>query len=446
MANELKAPTTEDLMSMWNASGLKQKILFTLLMIAVWRFGIQIPLFGINNQVFSSIASGNNIIGFLDLFSGGALGKVSILALGIGPFITSSIIVQLVSVVIPALEKLQKEEGEEGRRKLSQYTRIFTVILAVFQGFIFMLFLHHLPGAVVPNVNHIAFYMNSVCILTAGAVLVMWISELITEKGIGNGGSLIIFCGILSGIPVYAQRTYQLVKSSPSMQIGLLALLTIFFLATILIVIMQEAVRKVIIVNPKRQIGNKVYGGMNSFIPFKLNPGGVMPIIFAIAILLFPSTILAMVGQANFKSAQVKHIIISLNHFLSPDGIPYYLIYVGLIIALTFFYASIMPNMQPKDIADNLKKYGSSIPGVKPGRPTAEALDKILTKTTFIGAMGLGIIALVPSFGSYVTKIETLQGIGATSLIIMVGVALDLINQVRSHLLARNYESFLKED
>lgn len=446
MANELKAPTTEDLMSMWNASGLKEKILFTLLMIAVWRFGIQIPLFGINNQVFSSIASGNNIIGFLDLFSGGALGKVSILALGIGPFITSSIIVQLVSVVIPALEKLQKEEGEEGRRKLSQYTRIFTVILAVFQGFIFMLFLHHLPGAVVPNVNHIAFYMNSVCILTAGAVLVMWISELITEKGIGNGGSLIIFCGILSGIPVYAQRTYQLVKSSPSMQIGLLALLTIFFLATILIVIMQEAVRKVIIVNPKRQIGNKVYGGMNSFIPFKLNPGGVMPIIFAIAILLFPSTILAMVGQANFKSAQVKHIIVSLNHFLSPDGIPYYLIYVGLIIALTFFYASIMPNMQPKDIADNLKKYGSSIPGVKPGRPTAEALDKILTKTTFIGAMGLGIIALVPSFGSYVTKIETLQGIGATSLIIMVGVALDLINQVRSHLLARNYESFLKED
>ncbi len=446
MANELRAPSAEYLMSMWNASGLKQKILFTLLMIAVWRFGVQMPLYGINNQVFSTIASGNNIIGFLDLFSGGALGKVSILALGIGPFITSSIIVQLVSVVIPSLEKLQKEEGEEGRRKLSQYTRIFTVVLAIFQGFIFMLFLHHLPGAVIPNVNHVAFYMNSVCILTAGAVLVMWISELITEKGIGNGGSLIIFCGILSGIPVYAQRTYQLVKSSPSMQLGLFTLLTIFFLATILIVIMQEAVRKVIIVNPKRQIGNKVYGGMNSFIPFKLNPGGVMPIIFAIAILLFPSTILAMFGQANFKSVQLKHLIISLNHFLSPDGIPYYLMYVGLIIALTFFYASIMPNMQPKDIADNLKKYGSSIPGIKPGRPTAEALDKILTKTTFIGAIGLGIIALVPSFGSYLTKIETLQGIGATSLIIMVGVALDLINQVRSHLLARNYESFLKDD
>ena len=445
MAPQMRMPTTEDLMSMWNASGLKQKIIFTFLMIAVWRFGVQMPLYGINNQVFSNIAQGNNIIGFLDLFSGGALGKVSILALGIGPFITSSIIIQLVSVVIPALEKLQKEEGEAGRRKLSQYTRIFTVVLAIFQSFIFMLYLHHLPGAIMPQVNPIAFYASSVCVLTAGAVLVMWISELITENGIGNGGSLVIFCGILSGIPIYASRTAQLVKASSQMQVGLLVLLSIFFLAMVLIVIMQEAVRKVIIVNPKRQIGNKVYGGMNSFIPFKLNPGGVMPIIFAIAILLFPSTILALVGQANFKSAAVKNFVLSLNHYLSPDGITYYILYFLLIVALTFFYASIMPNMQPKDIADNLKKYGSSIPGIKPGKPTAEAIDKILSKTTFIGAMGLGIIALVPSFASYATHIETLQGIGATSLIIMVGVALDLINQVRTHLLARNYESFLKD-
>ena len=445
MAQGIKAPTTEDLMSMWNASGLKQKIIFTFLMIAVWRFGVQMPLYGINNQVFANIANGNNIVGFLDLFTGGALGKVSILALGIGPFITSSIIVQLVSVVIPSLEKLQKEEGEAGRRKLSQYTRVFTVVLAIFQSFIFMLYLHHLPGAIISTVNPIAFYISSICVLTAGAVLVMWLSELITENGIGNGGSLIIFCGILSGIPIYASRTAQLVKPSPQMQFNLLVLLTIFFLAMVFIVIMQEAVRKVIIVNPKRQIGNKVYGGMNSFIPFKLNPGGVMPIIFAIAILLFPSTILALVGQANFKSIAVKNFVMTLNQWLSPNGITYYVLYVGLIIALTFFYASIMPNMQPKDIADNLKKYGSSIPGIKPGRPTAEALDKILSKTTFIGAVGLGLIALVPSFGSYLTHIETIQGIGATSLIIMVGVALDLINQVKTHLLARNYESFLKD-
>ncbi len=445
MAQGMRMPTTDDLMSMWNASGLKQKIIFTFLMIAAFRFGVQMPLFGINNQIFSNIAQGNNIIGFLDLFSGGALGKVSIFALGIGPYITSSIIIQLVSVVIPSLEKLQKEEGEAGRRKLSQYTRIFTVVLAVFQSLIFMLYLHHLPGAVLPNVNPIMFFISSIVVLTAGSVLVMWISELITEKGIGNGGSLIIFIGILSGIPIYASRTAQIVANNSMMQLGLAVLLLIFFLAMIFIVVMQEAVRKVIIVNPKRQVGNKVYGGMNSFIPFKLNPGGVMPIIFAIAILLFPSTILSLVGQANFKSEAVKAMVVHMTQFLSPDGVTYYVLYFLLIVALTFFYASIMPNMQPKDIADNLKKYGSSIPGIKPGKPTAEALDKILTKTTFIGAMGLGIIALVPSLASYVTNIKTMQGIGATSLIIMVGVALDLINQVRTHLLARNYESFLKE-
>ena len=438
MAQGIKMPTTEDLMSMWQASGLKQKIMFTFLMIAAFRLGVQMPLFGINNQVFSNIAQGNNIIGFLDLFSGGALGTVSIFALGIGPFITASIIIQLVSVVIPSLEKLQKEEGEAGRRKLSQYTRLFTVVLAMFQSVVFMLYLHHLPGAVLPNINPVMFFISSVTVLTAGSVLVMWLSELITEKGIGNGGSLIIFVGILSGIPVYASRTAQMVMNSTALQLGLITLLAIFFATMVFIVIMQEAIRKVVIVNPKRQVGNKIYGGMNSFIPFKLNPGGVMPIIFAIAILLFPSTILSLVGQANFKSEAVKNLVITLNQWLSPDGIVYYILYFGLIFALTFFYASIMPNMQPKDIADNLKKYGSSIPGIKPGKPTAEALDKILSKTTFIGALGLGIIALVPSLASYITNIKTLQGIGATSLIIMVGVALDLINQVRTHLLARN--------
>lgn len=445
MSQGMKMPSTEDLMSMWQASGLKQKILFTFAMIALFRLGAQLPIFGINNEVFSNIAQGNNIIGFLDLFTGGALGNVSIFALGIGPFITASIIIQLISVVIPSLEKLQTEEGEAGRRKLMQYTRIFTVVLSVFQATIFMVYMKHLPGAVIPGIPFGMFVISSVAVLTAGAMLVMWLSELITEKGIGNGGSLIIFIGIISGIPVYAQRTYQMVVHSTAMQMGLVVLLAIFFAAMIFIVIMQEAVRKVIIVNPKRQVGNKVYGGMNSFIPFKLNPGGVMPIIFAVAILLFPSTVLSLVGQANFKSEAVKNFVVTLTQWMSPDGIPYYILYFLFIVGLTFFYASIMPNMQPKDIAKNLKKYGSSIPGIKPGKPTAEALDKILTKTTFIGAIGLGIIALVPSFASYITNIKTLQGIGATSLIIMVGVALDLINQVKSHLLARNYESFLKQ-
>lgn len=445
MQQKVKMPTTNDLMSMWNASGLKEKLIFTFLMIAAFRFGVQMPVFGINNEIFSNMAAQNNIIGFLDLFSGGALGKVSIFALGIGPYITSSIIIQLVSVVIPSLEKLQKEEGEAGRRKLAQYTRAFTVILAIFQSIIFMIFMTKLPGAILPNVNHGMFFISSICVLTAGSVLVMWISELITEMGIGNGGSLIIFVGILSGIPLYASRTAQLVARDSSLQIGLIFLLAIFFATMVLIVIMQEATRKVVIVNPKRQVGNKVYGGVNTHIPFKLNPGGVMPIIFAIAILLFPTTVLSVVGQANIHNAVAKSIVLHLTTLLSPTGLFYYVLYFFLIVTLTFFYASIMPNMQPKEIATNLKKHGSSIPGIKPGKPTADALDKILSKTTFIGALGLGIIALVPSFTSYVTNIKTLQGIGATSLIIMVGVALDLINQVRTHLLARNYESFLKE-
>ncbi len=437
-------PTTADLMSMWNASGLKEKLIFTFLMLIAFRFGIHLPVFGINNEIFARIASGNNILGFLDLFTGGALGKVSIFALGIGPYITSSIIMQLMAVIIPALEKLQKEDGEAGRRKLSQYTRIFTVVLAVFQSIIFMAYLAHLPGAITSGLNHSMFYVSAIITMTAGSVLVMWMSELITEKGIGNGGSLIIFVGIISGIPLYSARTAQMVSNDSALMWGLVLLLTIFFVTMVFIVVMQEAVRKVIIVNPKRQVGNKVYGGVNTFIPFKLNPGGVMPIIFAVAILLFPSTILSLVGQAQL-SGHAETIVLFLNKIFNPSGLTYYAIYFLMIVALTFFYASIMPNMQPKEIADNLKKYGSSIPGVKPGRPTAEALDKILTKTTFIGALALGLIALVPAFASYVTKITTLQGIGATSLIIMVGVALDLINQVRTHLLARNYETFLKE-
>ncbi len=441
----MRIPTTADLMSMWNASGLKEKLIFTFLMLVLFRLGIHLPVFGINNEIFSRIASGNNILGFLDLFSGGALGKVSIFALGIGPYITSSIIMQLMAVIIPALEKLQKEDGEAGRRKISQYTRIFTVVLAAFQGIIFMGYMAHLPGAITAGVNHIMFYVSSVITLTAGSVLVMWMSELITEKGIGNGGSLIIFVGIISGIPLYSSKTAQMVMNDSALMWGLVLLLAIFFVTMVFIVIMQEAIRKVIIVNPKRQVGNKVYGGVNTFIPFKLNPGGVMPIIFAVAILLFPSTILSLVGQANLPAGWVQDLVLMLNKIFNPSGITYYAIYFLMIVALTFFYASIMPNMQPKEIADNLKKYGSSIPGIKPGRPTADALDNILTKTTFIGALGLGIIALVPAFASYITRITTLQGIGATSLIIMVGVALDLINQVKTHLLARNYESFLKE-
>ncbi len=434
------------MLSNLNIAGLKTKIIFTLVMIAVFRLCAQLPLFGIDAQNFANLAATNNLIGFLDMFSGGALGNVSIIALGIGPYITASIIMQLLAVVIPHLEQLQKEEGEAGRRKLSQYTRIFTIVIAAVQSLVFVAYLVKTArGAIMPDVNIIAFAIGSIVILTAGSAFTMWMAELMTERGIGNGASMLIFCGIISKIPFYASQTGTLVSGNSALQPALLLLLIIFFATMILIVIMHEAARKVIIVNPRRQVGNKVYGGTNTFIPFKLNPGGVMPIIFAIAILLFPTTILGIFGQANISNEVLRNIIIGLSNFLSPSGLAYNVIYFLLIFGLTFFYASIIPNLQPKEIATNLKKYGSSIPGIKPGKPTAEALDKILSKTTFIGALALAIVALIPSLACHVTGITTLQGIGATSLIIMVGVALDFINQVRTNLLPKNYESFLRQ-
>lgn len=435
----------ESLMSNLRASGLKQKLIFTFAIIALFRFGAQLPIYGINNEVFQAMAAGNNMIGFLDLFSGGALGKVSIFALGIGPYITASIIMQLLAVIIPYLEKLQKEEGEAGRRKIQQLTRQFTVVLALFQSFVFVTILSKLPNSIMHTVHPVLFFLGSMAALTAGSVFVMWLAELITEKGVGNGGSLIIFIGIISGIPLYASRTATLVSQDGALQLGLVGLLAIFVATIIFIIIFQDAVRKVPIVSARRQVGNKVYGGANTNIPFKLNPGGVMPIIFAVAILLFPATILSFVQQMKMPEGIVRNIFEQMSLFLSPSSLSYYVIYFLLIVALTFFYASIIPSMQPKEIANNLKKYGSAIPGVKPGKPTADKLDVILSRTIFIGAISLGIIALVPTVASKITNITTMQGLGATSLIIMVGVALDFINQIKTHMLAKNYESFLQQ-
>ncbi|MBQ9245798.1 preprotein translocase subunit SecY [bacterium] len=434
------------MMSNMNVNGMGKKLVFTLIMIFIFRLCAQLPLFGIDGHNFANLAATNNLIGFLDMFSGGALGNVSIIALGIGPYITSSIIMQLLAVVIPHLEQLQKEEGEAGRRKLQQYTRIFAIVIAAIQALVFVFYLIKTArGAIMPDVNMFAFAIGSVIILTAGSALTMWMAELMTERGIGNGASMLIFCGIISKIPFYAGQTATLVRGNSSLVPGLLLLLLIFIATMVLIVIMHEAARKVIIVNPRRQVGNKIYGGTNTYIPFKLNPGGVMPIIFAIAILLFPTTILQLVGQANISNETLKDIMITISNFFSPASIAYEAIYFLLIFGLTFFYASIIPNLQPKEIATQLKKYGSSIPGIKPGKPTAEALDKILSKTTFIGALALATVALIPSLACRFTGITTLQGIGATSLIIMVGVALDFINQIRTSLLPNDYQSFLRQ-
>ncbi len=439
------AQVVQNLVASWQASGLKKKLIFTFTIIALFRLGAQLPIYGINNQVFQNLASGNNLIGFLDMFSGGALGKVSIFALGIGPFITSSIIMQLMAVIIPSLERAQKEDGEAGRRKIQQLTRLFTVALALFQSVVFSLALYKLPGAIMAGINPVMFFIGSAVALTAGAIIVMWLAELITEKGVGNGGSLLIFVGIIAGIPLYCNRTATLVAADKMLQIGLLALIAIFLVTIVFIIILHEAARKVPIVSARRQVGNKVYGGGNTNIPFKLNPGGVMPIIFAVAILLFPATVLGFVQQMHIKNVVLAGIFEKLSLVFSASSASYYVIYFTLIVTLTFFYASIIPSMQPKEIANNLKKYGSAIPGVKPGKPTADKLNEILTRITFIGAISLGIIALVPAFATKLTSITTFQGIGATSLIILVGVALDFINQIKTHLLAKNYESFLQQ-
>lgn len=441
------AGIVQNLKASWQASGLKQKLIFTFAVIALFRLGAQLPIYGINNTVFQGFAGDNNLIGFLDMFSGGALGRVSIFALGIGPYITSSIIMQLLAVIIPSLEKLQKEEGEAGRRKLQQYTRQFAIFLALFQSVIFSLALFKIrsTGVIIPGVNYAMFFVASAVSLTAGAAIVMWLAELITENGVGNGASLLIFVGIIAGIPMYCKNTATLVQSDKSLQFGLLLLILIFIATIIFIIILHEACRKVPIVSARRQVGNKVYGGQNTNIPFKLNPGGVMPIIFAIAILLFPATVLGVAEQMKINNVIIKNVFLTLKDMFTATSIWYYIIYFVLIVFLTFFYASIIPSMQPKEIANNLKKYGSAIPGVKPGKPTAEKLNEILSRVMFIGAVALGIIAMVPTVASKVTNITTFQGIGATSLIILVGVALDFINQIKTHMLAKQYESFLQQ-
>jgi preprotein translocase subunit SecY len=434
-------PGIGDIRAMWEASGLKGKLLFTLAMLAVFRLGVQVPIFGVNTRLLQGVL-GSQMLGFLDMFSGGALTSVSILALGIGPYITSSIIMQLLTVVIPRLEELQKEEGESGRRKISQYTRYLTVVLSLFQGALIMRLITS-AHAIDPHLPMWLFYAQGMLALTAGSLLTLWISEMITERGIGNGGSLLIFAGILSRVPSYSAQTATLVQNDPQKTFLLFVLLGIYLVTIGLIIVLQEAVRTIPIISAKRQVGNRVYGAQNTHIPFKINPAGVMPIIFAFAVLAFPSTILALLEQQHLTGS-MQQVTTFYKLYFGPGKPAYILAEFLLIVFFTFFYSSITPSMQPREIADNLKKYGSAIPGIKPGKPTADKLDEILSRTTLIGAMGIALITLVASSATSITGITTLNGLGATSLIIMVGVALDTVKQIRVHLLARQYEGFLK--
>lgn len=442
-----RLPNKDDLVAIWQASGLKEKLIFTFLMVIVFRLGSHIPIWGVDPAVFtnSNIA---NLIGYVDMFTGGALGRLSIVGLGIGPYITASIIIQLLTVVIPHLESLQKEEGEQGRRKIAQYTRYLTLGLAVMQSSVIVRMIVMFNG-LQPGVDVMAFSILAVISMTAGAVFTLWLAEMITDRGVGNGGSLLIFIGIIARMPVVFGQFGQAAANSTPGQAFLLLLTLVVFCATIgFVIVLQEAVRKVFIVSAKRQVGNKVYGGQSTHIPFKINPGGVLPIIFAFSVLAFPVMLLNSAIKSNANFGSLEPLMLFLGKNLTTGGWMYISLEVFLIFFFTFFYASIMPNMQPKEIADNLKKYGSAIPGIKPGRPTAELLQTILTRTIFIGASFMAILALVPSSVEaalgQASGVMVFNGIGATSLIIMVAVALDFMNQIKVHLLARQYEGFLK--
>ena len=415
------------LSGIFNIKDLRNKFLFTLGVMVIFRLGVHLPIPGVDSVKLTHMFGAGNLLNFLDLFTGGALAKFSIFAMGIVPYINASIIFQLLTAVIPQLEEMAKE-GDAGRKQIAQYTRYLTIVLAAFQAFGMAFWLR---GVLLPGYSFQFFLISVMILLTAGTSLVMWLGELITERGIGNGASLIIFIGIVSRIPTYIGQTVLLVKGGASF-IGVMILLAIFVLMIISIVIISEAQRRIPVQYAKRIIGRRVYGGQSTYIPLRINQGGVIPIIFASSVLLFPATI------AQFIPLPLMQWIAGQ---LSPSKALYMCLYFLLIFFFTYFYTAITFN--PKDLAENIKKYGGFIMGIRPGAPTAEYLESIVTKLTFVGALFLAIIAIVPTIVEGVTHITSFQGLGSTALLIVVGVALDLVRQIETHLVTRQYEGLL---
>jgi preprotein translocase subunit SecY len=411
----------------FNIADLRRKFLYTLGMIILFRLGSHVPAAGIDSAKLANLFGKGNILGFLDLFTGGALMRFSIFAMGIVPFINASIIMQLLTVVVPHLEELSKE-GESGRKQIARYTRYLTVVLAAFQSFGMAFWMR---GAMLDGYNFGLFLIGTVFALTAGSTLIMWFSELITENGIGNGASLLIFAGIVSRIPSYIARTFTLVKGGASL-IGVILLVASFLIMIVAIVIVQEGQRRIQVQYAKRIIGRRMYGGQSTYIPLRINQGGVIPIIFASSVLLFPATI------AQFIPNPVVQSIVG---WISPSGNLYMVFFFALIFFFAYFYTAITFN--PVELAENIKKYGGFITGIRPGRPTAKYLEYVITRLTLVGALFLAIVAIFPSIIEKITHITSFQGLGSTALLIMVGVAMDLVRQVETHLVTRQYEGLL---
>jgi len=411
----------------FNIPDLRRKILFTLGMLIVFRFGVHIPVAGVDTTKLAALFGQGNLLGFLDLFTGGALMRFSIFAMGIVPYINASIIMQLLTVVIPQLEELKKE-GEAGSKQIAQYTRYLTVALAAFQSFGMAFWLR---GVVLESIPFPLFLVVCVVSLTAGSTLVMWLGELVTERGIGNGASLLIFVGIVARIPAYIGQTVTLVRGGASL-LGVIILLIAFLAMIVAIVIVQEGQRKIQVQYAKRVVGRKMYGGGSTYIPLRINQGGVIPIIFASSVLLFPATIAQFVPVFPIKE---------IAGFLSPGHAFYMIFYFFLIFFFTYFYTAITFN--PVELAENIKKYGGFIMGIRPGKPTADYLEYTISRLTLVGALFLGIIAVVPTIVEGMTRITSFQGLGSTALLIVVGVALDLVRQIETHLVTRQYEGLL---
>lgn len=428
-----KTPSAkETFMQMAQASGLRGRLLVTIGMLILVRVGIFLPLPGIDRAIFSEAVKNNSVISFLDIFSGGGLSALGIFALGIIPYINASIIMQLMTTALPTLENLQKNEGEAGRRKISQYTRYVALGWALLQSFGISIWVQGTGAVLEPG---FAFSLETMIALTAGSMFVMWAGELITERGVGNGASLLIFISIVSGLPRSLGSTIALAQADSSRVGGVVLLLAIFLVMIVCIVFVQEGTRRIPIISARRQVGRKLYREQSSYLPLKLNQGGVMPIIFASSVLILPS----FIGQ-TFANNQ---FISSVTDFLAPNTWGYVLLYLVLILGFSYFYSSLIVN--PVDMSQNLKKMGSSVPGIRPGTATSTYLTKVLNRLTLLGAIFLGAVAIIPTAVERATGVTTFSGIGATTLLILVGVAIETSKQIQTYVISQKYEGMVKQ-
>ena len=432
MVSQTKAPTAQEtFMQMAQAAGLRSRLLVTIGLLVLVRLGVFLPMPGIDRAAFAASLQNNPLIGFLDIFTGGFL-TLGIFALGILPYINASIIVQLLTQAIPSLENLQKNEGEAGRRKISQITRYVALGWALLQS-TFISARLIAPYAETPG---FLFVVKTTLALTAGSMFVMWVSELITERGVGNGASLLIFLNIVSALPKSLGDTIRLAESGGREQVGKIIILLVVFLVTIVgIVFVQEGARRIPIISARRQVGRKVFLEKNSYLPLRLNQGGVMPIIFASAVLIIPTSLAQVFPNPT---------VIQIANLLAPGQLLHVALYLLFIVFFSYFYASLIVN--PVDLAQNLKKMGSSIPGIRPGRTTSEYVERVLNRLTFLGAIFLGAVAIIPTAVESATNIRTFQGIGATSLLILVGVAIDTAKQIQTYVISQRYEGMVKQE